>query len=633
MDSTMSHIAVTETWQTAPDWALGQRRLFAALDEAWRTFSVTFAEPDGRLRFSGRLGGLPDDRDGVDDFYEPFFNWPLLYMLGGSSDLLEVSKWHWTGTTAHLAEMGMLTREYDRGYDWFHQGEGLLFFFGICLADPDDDAFRARVVRFAGLYTDPRNGNYDPAHRIIRAPQSGADGPREGLNGSGVFPWSPVLARYGLPLEWVAPGTTIDDLMNDPAKARTYADEMARRMGRGDVAVNLVATSLATTAYLVTGDPHYRDWVLEYAGAWRDRALGGTLPDNVGPDGTVGELLGGRWYGGHYGWTWPHGINSVGTAAVVATQNAVLIGGGTSFQELGRTPLRMAVDQARVAIPAEQAMSFPERWKERLGPRWVEPTLLVPLRHGEHGWFDFQPMRTALSFGMWHLTGDERDRLQLDDLEAGSSYPWTDVDVFRSKEEAGHEEPWLVYLDGRNPDYPRRVLDAALAVVADRLARIRASSGEVGADFNLWQQLSPVVTEALMQLTWGAPQVLYNGGLPQARVRYFDPAARRPGLPPGVAALVTSIDPDRFRVEIVNTEQTARSVVVQAGAFAQHAVREAAVNGSAVPHGRSELWLDLPGRGVAVLELRLDLNANPPTAASPFSRPDRLTRQEGVTHG
>jgi hypothetical protein len=28
-------------------------------------------------------------RDGADDFYEPFFNWPMLYLLGGADDLLD----------------------------------------------------------------------------------------------------------------------------------------------------------------------------------------------------------------------------------------------------------------------------------------------------------------------------------------------------------------------------------------------------------------------------------------------------------------------------------------------------------------------------------------------------------------
>src|ERR1035441_3145558 len=63
------------------------------------------------------------------------------------------------------------------------------------------------------------------------------------------------------------------------------------------------------------------------------------------------------------------------------------------------------------------------------------------------------------------------------------------------------------------------------------------------ADIHLWQQCNPVVTEALVPLTWGGPQVIYNGGLQQARVRYHDADRRRPGLPASVAALGSDIDP------------------------------------------------------------------------------------------
>ena len=63
-------------------------------------------------------------------------------------------------------------------------------------------------------------------------------------------------------------------------------------------------------------------------------------------------------------------------------------------------------------------------------------------------------------------------------------------------------------------------------------------------DVHHWQDLNPVLTEALMQLTLGAPQIVYNGGLLTARVRYFDAERRRPGLPPDVAALVETLEAD-----------------------------------------------------------------------------------------
>ncbi|GAA3850806.1 hypothetical protein GCM10022403_097910 [Streptomyces coacervatus] len=61
--------------------------------------------------------------------------------------------------------------------------------------------------------------------------------------------------------------------------------------------------------------------------------------------------------------------------------------------------------------------------------------------------------------------------------------------------------------------------------------------------------------------------------LAQARLRYQDAEARRAGLPPNVAARVTSIDPEATTVELVNLSPEAeRTVIVQAGAFAEHTI-------------------------------------------------------------
>ena len=76
-------------------------------------------------------------------------------------EILEAAKHHWGGVTAQLTEAGMLTDEYENGYDWFHQGESLIFFYALCAADPDDPEFAERARRFAELYLDPAKGNYD----------------------------------------------------------------------------------------------------------------------------------------------------------------------------------------------------------------------------------------------------------------------------------------------------------------------------------------------------------------------------------------------------------------------------------------------------------------------------------------
>ncbi|MEU1534702.1 hypothetical protein [Streptomyces fagopyri] len=204
------------------------------------------------------------------------------------------------------------------------------------------------------------------------------------------------------------------------------------------------------------------------------------------------------------------------------------------------------------------------------------PTWHVPLRHADRGWFDYNPMLMAVPTALWHHSASVEDRDRLVRLRALSGHDWRTVRSFRSKEEAGHEEPWLAFLSGDNPDYPEKILAAAQAQVRHRLARMELYRGQrvPEADIHLWQQSNPVVTEALVQLTWGGPQVVYNGGLQQARIRYYDATARRPGLPPSVAALVTGIEPQATVVDLVNLDPLkGRSVILQAGAYAEHRIQ------------------------------------------------------------
>jgi hypothetical protein len=636
---TNARVAASVPLLEPPGWAVAERELFDLLDRAWRRFARDFTGPDGRLNYRYAL----TSRDGVDDFYEVFFNWPQLYLLGGADDLLAAAGRHWEGVTAQLTELGMLCDEYERGYDWFHQGESMLLLYFLTMADPARWAKRA--VRFAELYVDPAHGNYDPARRIIRRPHNGSDRERAGLFDGTHYPWLPQEARqYGFPLDWLLP-----DGAPEPERARDprLAGEMAARMGAGDTAVNLAAAGLVLNAWILTGDPRYRDWIEQYVGAWQERAAanGGIVPDNVGPDGVVGSLLDGRWYGGHYGWSWPHGWYSVGCAAAVAALAAATATGDDGYLDLLRRPLDEITSRGRVIPFAESDSSLPARWNPQLAEAVTAPTLLVPFRHSDRGWFDFNPMLTSVPMALWHHGCDPGDRERLEELRKRAGYDWRTVRSFRSKEEAGHEEPWFAFLAGDNPDYPEKILAAAQAQARHRLARIRAYRGVDVAepDIHLWQQCNPVVTEALVQLTWGGPQVIYNGGLQQARVRYYDADRRRPGLPASVAALVSSIDPLATVVELVNLDpEQDRTVIVQAGAFAEHsieAVRYTACQdrswlGGLYDYGHGEpavaeqranvrgpwLTVRMPASTRIRLTLTLALRARTPSYATPFGR-------------
>jgi hypothetical protein len=620
-----------------PGWAIAQRELFDLLDYAWRRFARDFTGPDGRLVYRGQL----TSRDGVDDFYEVFFNWPQLYLLGGADDLLAASERHWEGVTRQLTELGMLAGEYERGYDWFHQGESLLLFYFLCMAAPG--RWTPRALRFADLYVDPAHGNYDPLRRIIRRPHNGSDPRRDGLFDGAAYPWLPQeAAMYGFPLDWIRPPHAGAP---EPGHDPRLGEEMRRRMGVGDTAVNLAASGLVLNALMLSGGQRYRDWIADYVGAWRERAAanGGVIPDNVAPDGTVGGLLEGRWYGGHYGWSWPHGWYSVGHAAMVAALSAAAATGDDSFLDLVRPALDEIIAQGKVMAFTEADSSLQSKWTVQLGEDVHTPTLHVPFRYRDGGWFDYNPILMAVPTALWHHSASPADRERLEQLRAASGYDWGTVRAFRSKEEAGHEEPWFAFLAGDNPGYPERILAAAQAQVRHRLARMELYRGrEVPeADIHLWQLSNPVVTEALVQLTWGGPQVIYNGGLQQARVRYYDPAARRPGLPPAVAALVSSIDPEATVLDLVNLDpESARHVIVQAGAFAEHtirAVRHTACEdpswiGDLYDYGHSQpvvtsasaradgpwLRVELPRSTTIRLTLQLDLRTRPPSYRMPF---------------
>ncbi|WP_234544574.1 hypothetical protein [Streptomyces shenzhenensis] len=623
-----------------PGWATAQRELFGLLDRAWRRFARDFTGPDGRLRYTGEL----TSRDGVDDFYEVFFNWPQLYLLGGADDLLAQAERHWEGVTRQLTELGMLKDEYERGYDWFHQGESLLLLYFLCMAAPERWAERA--CRFAELYVDPRHGNYDPEHRIIRRPHNGSDAAREGLFDGDAYPWLPKEAQmYGFPLDWILPADAEPPLEADPR----LGEEMRRRMGSGDTAVNLAATGLVLNAWIVTGEQRYADWITEYVGAWRERASanGGILPDNVAPDGTVGGLLEGRWYGGHYGWSWPHGWYSVGHAALVAALAGAAVTGDDSCLDLVRPALDELIAHGKVMAFTETDSSITSKWIPQLAEDVHTPTLHVPFRRNDNGWFDYNPMLMAVPTALWHHTVSDTDRKRIERLRAGAGYDWRTVRSFRSKEEAGHEEPWLAFLAGDDPAYPEKILAAAQAQVRHRLSRMEnyRDRDVPEADIHLWQQSNPVVTEALVQLTWGGPQVVYNGGLQQARVRYYDAAAQRPGLPPDVAALVSSIDPDATVVDLVNLDpESPRSLIVQAGAFAEHTIRsvehsvcdDASWIGDLYDYGHTAptttsasktvdgpwLRVELPRSSTVRLTLRLDLRTQAPSYRTPFETPD-----------
>ncbi|MDP6110637.1 MAG: hypothetical protein QGG53_02125, partial [Planctomycetota bacterium] len=245
-----------------PEWAALQRTLISEMEKAVYPFLEKYTHEDGRLIWKE---GLHNSRDGADDFYESFYNWPLLYLLGGGDHLLSLGQRQWDATTRLMEEIGHVHKEYEIGYDQFHQSESYIYFYLLCMADPDDEKNLDRARRFAGFYLgeDHEAPNYDSDKKIIRCAHNGSKGPRwlhqEDENPR--YAYSPGMAVYGIPFEDIEGVSSIEDL-KDPELAGRMGRAMKARMGKGDVATNLHVCSLITNAFLMTGDRKYCDWLL-----------------------------------------------------------------------------------------------------------------------------------------------------------------------------------------------------------------------------------------------------------------------------------------------------------------------------------------------------------------------------------
>ncbi|MBI2502829.1 MAG: hypothetical protein HYW07_06310 [Candidatus Latescibacteria bacterium] len=628
----MTEIEANAPFIHPPEWAVLERSLIALMNQSAAPLLEKYVRPDGTI-----LWPTTEDFssiDGLDDAYESFHNWPLFYLLGGDASFLEHTHREWEAITRQFAgyDSGhghpMVVKEYEQGYDWMHQGEGYVFFYLLCLADPQHQRNAERARRYAGFFLghDPAAPNYDPDKRLIRSPHNGSMGPAwrnfdkyyTRYAYSGWKPWPlPYLDIPGI--------QTVEDL-RDPANELKMGAALVARMARGDAAVNLAATSLVANAYLAGGGEEHRVWVCEYLEAWMERARqnGGLLPDNVGLSGRIGECMEGKWYGGYYGWTWPHGWHTLGEAPLSAVENAALLWRDRSYFDFYRGQLDRLIEQGRME----------------------NGTLQVPHFYNDRGWEGYAPLSARYLAHLWTLSMAEEDLERIRRTRDHQSRDYQRVIPLFTKHSGGHEAPWLAYLMGEYPEYPAEILRHNHAQVYQRLAFMRDDTQDPST-FGDWylQVRNPITVEGLVQLTMGGPLFNYNGGLLMVRLRYFDAQARRPGLPPEVAALVEKLEDRRAVVHLVNLSAgQERQVVVQGGAFGEHRFTQVKYRtrdrvGDLSPHWtdtqyreRVEAALEervvevnakhfcvrlAPGTGVT-LELGMERFANDPSYALPW---------------
>ena len=546
--------------------------------------------------------------DGSDDGYESFHNFPLLYLLGGDPRLLETARRGWEAVTWQFTQYGQVHREFDAYYDWMHHGEGSLLLYYLGLADPSRLQDRERAVRFAAMYMgeDPEAPNYDRERRLMRSPITGSRGPRCTMTAEDWSTHREVLDGYPPPFEDIpgAPGPKCpwtDDAIFEQVLARINA-----RMGAGDVPLNLTAAGLITHAFLFTGGAKYRQWVVDYLDAWKGRAAenGGILPDNVGPTGRIGECMdGGKWWGGYYGWRWPHGAGVLLDAVAIACNCAALLTGQTAHLDLVRAQLDVLWGLGREQDGA-----------------WTTPN-----KHLDAGWTEFRPADARLPILLWSLAQAPEDAARIARIPGQAA--WDRVADHIGKGDQAHTLPWYRYVTGHLPDYPERILRLDQRHVVRRLEAIRRDDGDPATwDVHHWQDRNPVLCEGLVQTMLGAPQPIYHGGLLHCAVTYFDAEADRPSLPPAVGALVESVDAEGVTVQLVNADPLrAHALIVQGGAFGEHCFTTATdVDGGNTVEVAGP-WLRVELGPAAALRLRLGTRRFAAAPAYGGPRPGRAT--------
>jgi hypothetical protein len=586
----------------APVWALLERELLRQNSLACDRFAGKFLDARGYLQHTPRWGTL----DGPDDAIETFYNWTLLHALGASDTVLANYKKALEGhllqykelrtVKTKLAEHGAYHKEFITQSDWFHTGEGIRGFMFQGLSDPNDPVFRARMKRFAGMYMneDPEAPNYDPVNKVIKSIWTGSRGPM--LHKATTYDWvgDAVPGTFHL-LHGKQGRKQMVDLNSVYDKMLAHCAEYLDSVG--DHPLNLASTGLATNAYMLTGEKKYKDWVLDYVGAWKTRtdANGGNIPTNIGLNGKPGGEYGGKWYKGTYGWNFTIFDGEIDQMAHRNTFDA------GSWPGFGNAFLLSKGDQGFVATLRKQMANLYANKKV------VNGQTLLPTGYGDprgykynerEEWYNWVPNRFAnrlTEIYLWSM--DPKDRQMIGN------------------------DGWLGFLEGKDASFPEKALRADLDFVRRRVQEIDAD--DTSADTRLADYLmgmNPAATDALSKLTLGS-YLTGNIWTLHARVRYFDPEKRRSGLPEDVAALVEGFTADTVTVSLVNVNNVeARTVAVQAGAYGEHQFTGATIGGKSLKIEGPVFHVKLaPGAGDRIV-FQVKRYANEPTLAQPWDR-------------
>ena len=631
----MVNIAASRV-SSPPGWALLERELISLMEEAAVLTADKHTERGGAYYFE-------DDQD---DYYEATYNWGLFYAMGADDRLLDLALQQWNANTrinddriSHRAKH----QEFYRGKrrvrfrqqihneyynssapgDWGHMGEGNMAFYDFGVACPTISENVRRSKRFAAMFMgeDPEAPNYDPAHKVFRSPYLSSQGPLTHARDADQVDKFLLGTGKGISFYGVRASLypVVEDLEVDWYENPDRREEIVKLFDemilQADAAYGLGATALMTNAYLYTGDEKYKEWVLDYTEAWigRTRRNDGIIPDNVGPTGQIGESRGGQWWGGLGGWNHYNGFKATLNAVTIAAECALLLTGDFGYLELLRSQIKVLLDNSETREDGQ---------------------LLVPSRYGPDGWHDRshqpytwpQPMRMQELAHLYHASMFSEDYELITRTRAGDiERDWNHVPCVGEKNFGDTEHARFQYYDGLHPQWPEEILRAEYQLALEAYERVRLDDRDVETLVaDSLNAPNPVYTKGLTQITMGAPQSAYNGGLLRATIRYFSfDGAGRPGLPADVAALVDELKPDRVGVELVNLNRDeTRVLIVQSGAFGEHQFTEINYRDGdserVVPVNEKYFAVQLPPSAAIRVEAGIRRFVNDPSYAFPW---------------
>lgn len=630
-----------------PPWALMQRQLFSLTEEFARLYVVKYAEGGGATL-------LAED---FDDLYEQWYNYGLFYALGGADDMLDIHLQQWNATNRissqsfnhrpiHNDHSKKFTPSQHNEFwgmnhpmEWHHLGEGLMSWYDMGVADPTISENVRRSRRFAAMYIgeDPEADLWDPKHRIIKSPFQSSQGPLLEADVN----WANTMLLAGRTLggeaNYYGVRASLYPIVKNlearwfenPKRREQIIDLFNKLVLQRDTPNTLAATALVTDAYLYTGDDKYKKWVLDYTEAWIDRTAknGGITPDNVDHDGVIGGGREGVWWGGQYGWNHYQGYNIMFHGINTAVECCQMLTGDFSYLELLRSQLKLIVDNARIEDDGQ---------------------LITPVRYGPEGWIMTppvgrhendgipmrgvmqgpSPMRAQEMMHLYHASMDKTDYEFITSMrDQDTRRDWNEISGNRGEKNSGDTEfARFQYYDGKNPDWPMKILSSEYADVLAGYEEIK-NDDRTSYDIITTNKIpqNSVRTKGLTQVTMGTVQATYNGGLLRAAVRYYDADQGRPGLPRDVAALVDELKPDRVGVQLVNTSHhESRRVLVQSGAFGEHdfttiRYREVGKDGETVSSVNGKFFaVELPPSTSIRIDAGVNRFVNQPSYAFPW---------------